>query len=216
MKKILSILVCLSFSLPVFAHTSSKSASVWWSPSRISVGAYGGYGNVSGAYKQDGQVTQGRLALGLRVAEYKSLSFGAEAGVQSGNTMRLYPSDTFIAATGGLPVQSTLKPLLDILVTMKGQLFPGHRLFGTLKAGAAYRQLVFDDRSSTRDGLRKVNGELQAGLAFNLTNHATLTAFYQGIYSGANAGLAINSVGDVTISRIPTQHAGFLGLEYSI
>jgi hypothetical protein len=180
------------------------------------VGAYGGYGNVSGAYKQDGQFTQGRFNMGISIADYKLLSVGTEIGVQSGNTMRLYPDNAFIAATGGLPVQTTLKPLLDLLVTAKYPIILTHPLFGILKAGIAYRQLVFDDRSSARDGLRKVNGELQAGIAFSLTSHATLTAFYQGIYSGSNAGLMINNVGDVTLSRIPTQQAGFLGLEYLI
>ncbi len=201
--------------MPVFAM-SSFSSSVTLPSSLISVGAYGGYGNISGAYKQDGQVTQGRMSLGLHAAVYKSMSFGAEMGVQSGNTMRLYPSDAFIAATGGLPIQTTLKPLLDLLLTTKCQLVPEHPIFAILKAGIAYRQLIFDDRSSSRDGLSKVNGEFQAGLAFDITAHAMLTAFYQGIYAGSNAGLVINNLGDVTISRIPTQQAGFIGLEYFI
>jgi opacity protein-like surface antigen len=214
MKKTLFIVACLILSTPVVAASSDQMRL--WSPSRISVGAYGGYGNVSGAYKQDGQFTQGRFNMGISIADYKLLSVGTEIGVQSGNTMRLYPDNAFIAATGGLPVQTTLKPLLDLLVTAKYPIILTHPLFGILKAGIAYRQLVFDDRSSARDGLRKVNGELQAGIAFSLTSHATLTAFYQGIYSGSNAGLMINNVGDVTLSRIPTQQAGFLGLEYLI
>jgi hypothetical protein len=216
MRKILPIIICLSFSLQVSASPLSNGDSNWWSPSRLSLGAYGGYGNVSGAYKQDGQVTQDRLALGLRVAEYSFLSFGAEAGVQSGNTMRLAASSTLINTAGGLPIESTLKPLLDLLVTVKSQILSNHPLFGILKGGVAYRQLVLNDRSSTRDGLQKLNGELQAGLSYKLTDHATLTAFYQGIYSGANAGLTLSTVGDVSISRIPTQQAGFVGIEYSL
>jgi len=215
MKKTLLVLVCLSFTSAVFAHAASNRDHVGCSPS-FYIGAYGGYGDVSGGYKQDGQVAQGRLALGLRAAEYMGVAFGAEAGVQSGNTMRLEANDTLITDAGGLPIQSTLKPLLDILITVKGQLLPNTPLFGILKGGVAYRQLVLNDRSSARDGLRQVSGELQAGLAFNLTHHATLTALYQGIYSGSNAGLALNTVGDVTIGRIPTQQAGFLGFEYSV
>jgi hypothetical protein len=169
-----------------------QQIEMWWSPARLSVGAYGGYGAVNGAYKQDGQFAQTRLALGLRAAEYHVLTLGVEAGVQSGNSMRLTASDAFITATGGLPIQSTLKPLIDLLVTVKGQLLPNNPLFGILKGGVAYRQLTLENRTSARDGLRQVNGELQAGLAYNITSHATITAFYQGIYSGANAGLAIN------------------------
>jgi hypothetical protein len=214
MKKTLTALFCLSFSFPVFANTFSNCT--WWSPERFSIGAYGGYGNDSGAYKEDGQVAQGRLALGFRAVEYMNVAFGTEAGVQSGNTMRLQANRTLIVDAGGLPIQSTLKPFVDFLITVKGQILPNTPLFGILKGGVAYRQLVFNDRSSARDGLRKINGELQAGLGFNLTKHATLTAFYQGIYSGANAGLALSSDGNVTMTRIPTQQAGFLGVEYSI
>ena len=61
-----------------------------------------------------------------------------------------------------------------------------------------------------------MNGELQAGLAYNLTSHVRISTFYQGIYSGSNAGLALNSAGDITLGRIPTQQAGFIGFEYSL
>lgn len=216
MKLITSVLVGLAFSLPVFANPSSNSASVGWPASRFSIGAYGGYGSVSGAYKQDGQFAQDRLALAMRAGDFWALAFGIETGVQSGNTMRLSASSSLINDAGGLPIQSTLKPVLDLLITVRGQILPEAPLSVILKGGVAYRQLVLDDRSSTRDGLRQVSGEFQAGLAYNLTCNTALTAFYQGIYSGANAGLALNSAGDVTIGRIPTQQAGFLGLEYSI
>jgi len=214
-------LVCLSFALPGFAHSSYKGESSKpiveaTTPAWLSMGAYGGYGNVNGGYKNDGQVTQGRLTLGAHAADYKFLSFGVEAGVQSGNDMRLSARSSVISTAGGLPIQSTLKPLVDLLITVKGQLSTDYPLVGILKGGIAYRQLQLNDRSSSQDGLRKVNGELQVGLGYNVTRHAMLTVFYQGIYAGGNAGVSINSVGDVTLTRIPTQQAGFLGLEYSI
>lgn len=234
MKKILlSTLVCFSFTSQAFAMVDYKNdaANDWSSyyvssprkvakacdrPSIFSVGAYGGYGFVNGAYKQDGQVALARLNLGIKAVEEQNIIFGLEAGVQSGNNMRLNASDDFIAATGGLPIQSTLKPLVDFLITAKMQILNEIPLFVTLKGGVAFRQLVLNDRSSSQDAIKKFNGEVQAGLAYNFTNHLAIASFYQGIYSGNNAGLAINSVGDVTISRIPTQQAGFLGLEYSI
>ncbi len=43
-----------------------------------------------------------------------------------------------------------------------------------------------------------------------------MTGFYQGIYSGSNAGVGLDSAGNVTISRIPTQQAGFIGFEYTV
>jgi hypothetical protein len=217
MKRVcLASLICLSTSLPVYATSSStNSVADWWSPSRLYMGAYGGYGNVSGAYHNDGQVAQGRLTLGLHAAEYNNILFGIEAGVQSGNTMRLSASPAVITASGGLPIQSTLKPLLDLLMTFKARLTPRYPLFGIVKGGIAYRQLQLNDRTSTADNLKEVNGELQAGLGFSITDHISLIAVYQGIYSDNNADVSINSADNTTINHIPTQQAGFLGIEYS-
>ncbi len=216
MKKLLIASFCLSLTLPAFSDTLSYTKLTDAPPSRFTVGGYGGYGVVSGGYHQDGQVAQSRLAIGMRAAQYKKLIFGAEVGVQSGNAMRLDGSSALMATVGCLPVDSTLKPFLDLLVTAKTRIDPTYPIFAVLKGGIAYRQLVLSGRSSSRDGLRRVNGELQAGLAFKLTEHAALAVFYQGIYSGNNAGLNVDSAGDVTIRRIPTQQAGFLGFEYSI
>jgi hypothetical protein len=223
LKKHLTVsLVCLSFALPTFAHNNphkdykNQTPAGWWSPSRLYMGAYGSYGVIDGGYQHDGQASQGRLSLGLRAAEFNCLSFGLEAGVQSGNDMRLTASTALIDATGGLPIQATLKPFLDLLVTVKAHLLEDHPLFGILKGGIAYRQLQLVDRSSAQGDLQRVNGEVQAGLGYNITDHAMLTAFYQGIYAGGSAGVGLNAAGDVTLSRIPTQQAGFLGLEYSL
>jgi len=215
MKKTLSAcLLCLS--LPAFSGGIDEtilieSAGV----SNIHVGAYGGYGNVNGGYKDDGKIAQGRLSLGIHAIEFNIISFGLEAGVQSGNTMRLSADSALIDELGGLPIQATLKPSVDALITAKGQLFASQPLFIILKGGIAYRQLQLEDRSSSQDGLRKIAGEFQAGLGFNITEQAMLTAYYQGIYGGSDAKVSINWVGDATISHIPTQQSGFLGVEYS-
>lgn len=179
------------------------------------IGAYGGYGSISGSYGNDGNFAQGRLALGVHANTYKNWLFGVEVGVQSGNTMRLNTRLNVIDDAGGLLVQSTLKPLVDFLATVHGRFQPDSPLSYILKGGIAYRQLDLNDRSSSQDSLSKVNGEFQAGLGYNLTPHVMLSAFYQGIYSNNNVGAALNSVGDVTIANIPTQQAGFLGVDYS-
>jgi hypothetical protein len=179
------------------------------------VGAYGGYGVVDGAYHEDGNVAQARLTLGTRVKEYNSLLLGAELGVQSGNTMRLDASQSLIDAAGGLPIQATLKPLIDALVTIQYQFNTSLPLFLNLKGGIAYRQLLLNDRNSPEDSLNKVNGEFQAGLGIGITKNVRITALYQGIYSGNNAGVSLSTDHDVMISKIPTQQAGFLGVEYS-
>lgn len=217
MKKTLATLVCLTCSLPVFAANYKGETPAPAAPTGVYMGLYGGYGDVDGAYKNDGEVTEGRFALGYQFYNYDFLGFGAEVGVQSGNTMRLSASDAVIEAGGGLPVQATLKPLVDVLLTVKGALTTSMPVVVILKGGIAYRQLQLEDRSSHNDSLRKVNGEFQAGLGYPLTEHAMLTAYYQGIYSESDAGVSVDSTGNYTsISHIPTENSGFLGLEISL
>lgn len=89
-------------------------------------------------------------------------------------------------------------------------------IYYILKGGIAYRQVQLDDRTSTYgDGLSHVTGELQAGLGMNVTEHVLLNVFYQGIYSNSNASVSLDSSGNTPITHIPTQQAGFLGVEYS-
>lgn len=216
-KKIALHVLGLSVSISACAGTLGEEHISSFLP--LSIGAYGGYGHVDGGYKQDGNVAQGRLALGLHVKEYNvkhlnALSLGVEAGVQSGNTMRLSANQVIIDNAGGLPVQAVLKPMIDALVTVKGHFNPTLPFSYIFKGGIAYRQLQFENRVSSHDTLNKVNGEFQAGLGYSVTDHVTLTALYQGIYSTNQADVQPNSVGDLTVSNIPTQQAGFLGVEY--
>lgn len=211
-KIVATSLIGLACSFPAHAGTMGETHVPC---SSFYMGAFGGYGVVEGALNDDGNVTQGRLTFGWRGPEFYNILWGAELGVQSGNTMRLSAPPALIAAAGDLPLQSVLKPFPDVLVTAKFQFPTAMPLSVIAKGGIAYRQLQFLDRSSARDTLNKVNGEFQGGLGMNVTDHVMLTAFYQGIYSTNTAGAALNSVGDVTISNIPTQQAGFLGVEYS-
>jgi hypothetical protein len=220
MKKIAgAALISVLISLPAFATTDYKSNNMVpaWLTSRVYMGAYGGYGTIDGAYENDGDFTQGRLSLGLNAYQYQRAMFGAEIAVQSGNSMRLQVSPAVLAALGGLPVQVTLKPFVDLLVTVKGQITDRFPLIAFLKGGIAYRQMQLNDRISSKDYLSQVNGELQAGLGYKLTEYATLTAFYQGIYSKSSAGVSVDPTGEFTyINQIPTQQAGFVGIEYTI
>ena len=214
-KKIFFIgMTWMLYSLTAYAGTMGDTRT----PSSVSslyIGAFGGYGIINGAYKQDGNFAQGMLTLGVRAVEYRHFSFGIEGGVQSGNNLRLYASPAIIETSGGLPIQGTLKPILDFLVTVKRPLPTYQPVSLILKGGIAYRQLQFADRTSTQDTLSRVNGEFQGGLGYQITDQAMLTAFYQGIYSARNAGININSAEETIMSAIPTQQAGFLGVEYS-
>ena len=180
------------------------------------VGGYGGYGSVLGGYKNDGNVTLGRFALGVHAKQYRKWMLGGEVGVQSGNTMRLSASPAVVDPVTGLPPQAVLKPLLDLLFTVKAQALANKPIYYILKGGIAYRQFQLEDRTvSDGDGLSNVTGEFQAGLGLNITEHVFLNAFYQGIYSNRNAGVTLDSARNTPIAHIPTQQAGFLGVEYS-
>jgi len=213
-KIIISSLIGVSSGLTVFAGTTGdihpNSAPLFY------VGGYGGYGTVSGGYNNDGNFAQGRFTLGVHAKQYKQWMLGGEIGVQSGNTMRLAANSNVVNPALDLPPQATLKPLVDLLFTVKGQIQPDKPLFYLLKGGIAYRQLQLNDRTSTLgDSLSNVTGELQAGLGIHITEHVLANAFYQGIYSNSNTGVYLDSAGNTPISHIPTQQAGFLGVEYS-
>lgn len=202
----------LSFSLPVVAGTMGDITN---KPSPFYLGAYGGYGIIQNAYKQDGNFTQGRLALGAHIKQYKYWMFGGELGFQSGNNMRLNADPEVIDPTFDLLPQATLKPFVDLLFTVKSQFRSDKPLFYLLKGGIAYRQLDLADRTSSNDTLGNVAGEFQAGLGWAVSQHVMLTGFYQGIY-GNNVDVSVDVTGQNTfIAHIPTQQAVFLGIEYS-
>lgn len=181
----------------------------------LTAGASGGYAHINGAYNQDGNTGLARFFLGLQLYQLRSMSLGIETGIQSGNSMRLAGNPLVIEEAGGLPVQASLKPMIDALLTVKGNFNSTLPLGYRLKAGVAYRQLRFENRNSARDTLNKINGELQAGLGYNLTPNLALTAMYQGVYASSRTKLQPDATGDLLLSHIPSQQAGLLGLEYS-
>lgn len=213
-KIIVANFLLFSCACPVFSGTMGD---VMIQPHPIFyVGGYGGYGTVSGGYKNDGNVAQGRFTLGVHTMQCKKWILGGEMGIQSGNTMRLAARSSVIDPTMDLPPQATLKPLLDLLFTVKGQIQVDKPFYYLLKGGIAYRQLQLEDRTSPYgDGLSKVAGEFQAGVGMNINDHVQLNVFYQGIYSNKNAGVYLDTAGNTPIAHIPTQQGGFLGIEYS-
>jgi len=65
-KKLLIGILVLAASANIFAsHKANYKGEPMKSP--YHVGAYGGYGVIDGAYNDDGQFTQGRLAFGSDV-----------------------------------------------------------------------------------------------------------------------------------------------------
>jgi len=216
-KKIALILGCI-ISLPTFAYQDYKAMSFVAEdgkpPVQVVLGVHEGYSFMQGAYSQDGQTPFQRIELGVKVNDFHQVAVGLEMGVQTGNNLRLTASSAVINAAGGLPLQATLKPTVDALVSFSAKLNPELPIYGVLKGGIAYRQLSLQNRTSQRDSVRKVDGELQAGFAFSMSEHATFSMLYQGIYGGSDAGTALSSTNDVMLKRVPTQHGVVAGLAY--
>ena len=60
---------------------------------------------------EDGQTPIGRFAIGKELVSARYANFGLELAVQSGNTMRLEVSEATLDELGGVPIQTTMKPM---------------------------------------------------------------------------------------------------------
>jgi predicted porin len=128
--------------------------------------------------------------------------------------MRMQIKNTSRDLAGGLYPQLVLKPVIDLLATVRYNFISKYDLL--FKAGAAYRQMQLTDRTSSKDSLRSVNGELQAGLGYQLTKHTRLVGLYQCIYAHARVKYSLTSTGNyIQLGHIPLQQAGFFGVEYA-
>ena len=130
----------------------------------------------------DGQTAVGRFAIVRELFTIPYSSFGLEMGVQSGNTMGLDVPEATLEELGGVPIQSTMKPMLDLLATVKFNLL-GSPFFAQLKGGAIYRQWQFDGRNSILN-LSKINAEVQAGFGYSIGQYGSLSLLYQGVDGG--------------------------------
>jgi hypothetical protein len=170
-----------------------------------------GYTNYQSMYSRDGQTVLGRLALSKEMFTTKQLGFGLELGIQNGNTMRLKVSQPLLNRLGGLPIQSTVKPMADLLVTVKEQILGSDQFFGVLKGGIAYRQWQFDNRSSI-NSLSNIAGEIQAGIGYPISQMTSLSLLYQAIIGG-DPDFRINPINaTASVSTIPIQQSLLLSI----
>ena len=163
----------------------------------------------------DGQTAVGRFAIARDFGHFQGMHFGAEVGVQNGNTMRLNIPQLSLDEVGGMPVQVSIKPMLDLLATATWQPHESTPVFGIVKAGVAYRRLEINDRVTFND-ISQAAFEVQAGLGMKISERASLSLNYQGVFSGS-ANYTINTVNHTgNISNIPAQNGLLLSLAYAL
>ncbi len=174
-----------------------------------------GYAWYKFGYDSDGQTSIGRFAIGRDIGTFKSLNVGLELGYQTGNQMRLDISQTTLDKLGGLPIQTTIKPMLDLLISAKTATLTNIPVFGIAKIGVAYRRLEVNDQETVND-LSEAACEIQAGFGYGISNRASLALLYQGIFNG-NTDFTVNTANNTGhISNIPNQNGVLLTLSYKV
>lgn len=170
-----------------------------------------GYTNYQNMYLNDGQTAVLRLALGRDLFKVNLWTIGLEGGVQNGNTMRLYAPQSTLDILGELPIQTTVKPLIDLLFTLKAPPFSKTPFIPLFKGGLAARRWQFSDRDSINN-LSKIGGEVQAGFAYPINKRINLSVLYQGIF-GSNPDFQVNAAAETGhVSDIPIQNGVLLSL----
>ncbi|MCL9683421.1 hypothetical protein [Legionella maioricensis] len=211
MKLQLSIIGIL-LSINVFAdgyYPEPTSQDQPWS-----ITASVGKGKYQHAYSKDGEAALARLALGNEMMLSGDIALGLELGVQNGSRIRLEIPYETLAVLEWIPVQTTLGPMLDLLITAKSDPLCGSSFFAQLKGGVAYRNLRVKQR--TIKDLSQLAGEIQAGFGYPITALATLNLLYQGVFSNdPNLKLnTYNKTGHVT--NIPALHGVLLGFSVNL
>lgn len=176
-----------SFAKPTHNQTPTKPIVQNPNHSLIaswSVNASVGYTQYQDLISKDNNGALGRLALARAVHLNNQLKLGVELGVQNGKIARLKLPQETLDELGGLPIQATINPMLDILATAQINIPYTSHFFADLRGGAAYRQLEFNDRS-TVDNITKIAGEIQAGMGYSISPNATLSLLYQGVFGGS-------------------------------
>ncbi|WP_238400408.1 hypothetical protein [Legionella bononiensis] len=173
-----------------------------------------GYADYQKVHQGDHQTALGRFALGRDFVQKGPVLFGLEVGLQSGNQMRLKMTDEEIEAVGGLLVLSTLKPMLDGLITARITPEFIAPLFIQIKGGGAYRRWQMD--RDTINDISQLAGELIAGFGYAITPNANISLSYQGIF-GASPDVTIDlENGSGSVKNIPVQQAILLGINLMI
>ncbi|WP_131779152.1 hypothetical protein [Legionella bozemanae] len=180
-----------------------------------SVTASAGAGNYQ-ITSRDKNVPIGRLALANEMMLAGNIALGLELGLQTGTHIKLnMPQETFLALKKWIPMQTTLAPTLDLLITSKSDPLGNSAFFAQLKGGLAYRH--WRDKHVPLNDISQLAGEVQAGFGYPITALASLSLLYQGIFSGNGSNFHLDTYSKrEQLSNIPTLHAVLLGLSVNL
>lgn len=198
----------LSFNVFANSYLPSTLSTPENLGNRWSIIASLGYSNYQHMYRSEGQTAIGRLAFAAELLTASQANFGLEMGVQTGNRMHFaLPQNPL--ATLGCAVRTTMRPMLDLLITANATPLTESLLFTQLKGGITYRNWQIDSyRISNKS---EIAGEVQAGLGYPLTEITNLNLLYQGVFGG-NPKLRVNPFTDTGfMSSLPIQHGVLLG-----
>lgn len=176
-----------------------------------------GFTKFNNMYKGDSNTALGRFAIEHKLFRYNIGVIGFEIGVQNGNTMRILASQEAQDSLGGLPIQSTVKPMMDLLITLKTTNFSVIKIpfLAQFKFGSGYRHWQFNDRDTIND-LSQWAGEIQSGLGYPINEKASLALLYQGLF-GSNPNFILNKTNQTGhVTHIPIQHGVLLGLSITV
>jgi hypothetical protein len=170
-----------------------------------------GYTHIQDMYKSDGNTPIGRFGIAKELINYSVFHGGVELGIQSGNSSRPSVPQNILDQLGGLQIDSTIKPMLDLLLTAR--LYPScdSSFFGLLKLGAAYRMWQFT-RTTVSD-IREIDPELQIGVGMDMNQLFRMSLAYQRIF-GENAKFNMSCPTCTTRiwGGIPSQNSVILGV----
>ncbi|HHT0594769.1 TPA: hypothetical protein ACTXXA_003326 [Legionella anisa] len=174
----------------------------------------GGYTKYNNMYDGDGGTGIGRLALSKDFLRSAQVAYGVEVGIQSGNRMRLSVPQDQLDVLGGLPIETTIKPMFDLLAKARYYPFSKNTMFFEAKGGLAYRHWQVD-RVTVNDK-SQLAGEVQLGVGYPITERTSLILSYQGVF-GSNPSFRVNTVAETGhISNIPVEQGALLSLAVAI
>ncbi|MDF1646311.1 MAG: hypothetical protein P1U61_04920 [Legionellaceae bacterium] len=179
-----------------------------------SVTASLGYTSYKYGADGSGQTPIGRFAIGKALCDVGQSSFGAELGVQNGNTMRLFIDQDALDVLGGLPIEATVTPMLDLLATLRVSLASNTPVFIDLKGGIVYRRMYID--RETISNKFQIGGEFQGGIGMPIADSSTLSLLYQGVYGGSLGYSANFATQTASIKNIPIQNGILLSLNITL